>query len=436
MTTQGMRARSDNAWFARHLRVALTSLYDPSVLRDSPLVELLGLEQRDNPVSALRRALIDAIESLRPLASTPQGTRTWRIYQVLRRRYTEQLPQNKVASDLGLSVRQLQREEKRAREVLADYLWTAYSLEVRVHDLASTSSPPGDRDGSHVRPPTRAQELEWLRSSVPAQETDVGEMIQEILETIAPLVESSQVSVEYAAQETPLRLSLQAPLLRQALLNLVSTAIHCAPRGRTRIQTQVSPPQAYIHVRAIAHPDAAPAQLRECVESLTMAEQLIQLSRGTLEIVPAKDGEIPLPMAEGEVFAAQVTLPLTEQVTVLVIDDNADTLQLFQRYLSGSRYRFVGAQDAQRGLALAEELAPQVVVLDVMMPGRDGWTILGQLREHPKTCDIPVVVCTILPHRELALALGAAAFIRKPVSRAGLLLALDRRLDPLPRRSC
>ncbi len=87
---------------------------------------------------------------------------------------------------------------------------------------------------------------------------------------------------------------------------------------------------------------------------------------------------------------------------------------------------FVGAEDAEQGLALATELQPKAILLDVMMPNRDGWSLLGRLREHPRTEDIPVVVCTILSQRELALALGAAGFIRKPVIRADLLQLLDR----------
>jgi CheY-like chemotaxis protein len=54
--------------------------------------------------------------------------------------------------------------------------------------------------------------------------------------------------------------------------------------------------------------------------------------------------------------------------------------------------------------------------------------LLGRLHEHPGTHNIPVIVCTILPDEDLALALGAAALIRKPVSRLTLLDALDRQL--------
>jgi CheY-like chemotaxis protein len=121
---------------------------------------------------------------------------------------------------------------------------------------------------------------------------------------------------------------------------------------------------------------------------------------------------------------------------VLVVDDNADTLQLLQRYLSNSRYRFNGTSDPQQALQLAEELAPKAILLDVMLPDVDGWELLGRLNEYPETSDVPVVVCTILPQEQLALSLGAAAFIPKPVSRSELLATLDRLLGQAPPESC
>jgi CheY-like chemotaxis protein len=152
-----------------------------------------------------------------------------------------------------------------------------------------------------------------------------------------------------------------------------------------------------------------------------MAQQLIQVAGGSLEVKLDDRAEAPL--------MVNITLPTAEQVAVLVIDDNVDTLQLMQRYLSNSRYRFIGTSDPQEGLALAEQLVPAIIVLDVMLPGVDGWELLGRLREHPKTSAIPVIVCTILPQRPLALTLGAAEFIRKPVSQKTLLSALDRQVD-------
>ena len=149
-----------------------------------------------------------------------------------------------------------------------------------------------------------------------------------------------------------------------------------------------------------------------------MARQLAELSGGTLESTPGGTPECS--------FQIKLILPTAEERAVLVIDDNADTLQLFRRYVTGSSYLFVGTSDPQQAIPLAQELKPQIIVLDVMLPGIDGWELLGQFRAHPATQNTPIIVCTILPQERLALTLGAAAFLRKPVTRKALLSALDR----------
>ena len=63
-------------------------------------------------------------------------------------------------------------------------------------------------------------------------------------------------------------------------------------------------------------------------------------------------------------FAASLTLPAGKQTTVLVIDDNADTLRLLERYLSGTSYAFVGTRDPEEALSLAVRLMPQIILLD------------------------------------------------------------------------
>jgi CheY-like chemotaxis protein len=135
-------------------------------------------------------------------------------------------------------------------------------------------------------------------------------------------------------------------------------------------------------------------------------------------------------------FIIQLAWPTAEHLAVLVIEDNADTLRLFQRYLSGTRYPFIGASDPEQAVALAEKLDPRIIVLDVMLPGIDGWELLGRLREHPSIRGTPVMVCTILPQQQLATTLGAAGFLRKPFTQAELLSALDRLASLLYPESC
>jgi CheY-like chemotaxis protein len=415
----------DQMAFSHHLRAVLLSLYDPSILRNSPLIGAFGIERQAKPGSALQRILIDAIESLRPETSTPAGMRSWRIYQLLRRRYTEQASQRELAADLNLSIRQLQREEKVARELLADYLWATYTL-------ASTPNtalqPPVGPALADLQAPSRSQELAEFRDSVPAQMTDIEAVLREVLKTIEPLLRLSGTVIHYHARQSLPRAWLQMPMLRQAVLNLVGMAARFAPGQEIRLWTETAPNQVCILLSAAAHRDALQLRSAEYLRDLEITERLVSLCRGRVELGSGMGGDA--------LFTAKVTLPTVEESLVLVIDDNADTRLLFQRYLTGSRYRFVGAADAQQGLALALDLNPRVIVLDAMMSGTDGWTLLGQLREHPRTGHIPVVVCTILAHKELALALGAVEFLRKPVNRATLLATLDRQLDRPVRESC
>lgn len=408
----------ENPWFLRQVRTALNSLYDPAVLRHSPLGPLFGLDPRSDSVALLRRSLTDAIESLQPSANTPRDSKSWRVYQILRRRYIEQSGQREVASDLGLSTRQLQREEHLARQVLADHLWIAYRLETKPlpAPLASDQEEaPADDEPALAR----AQELEWLKESMPVQTVEVGDVLRDVLGVLDPLLKSSHVTVEYRPQADVPRVSLQVPILRQALLDVMGVAARFAPGGQLRLTTEALAPGVSIRVQS--HGDAAAALSAEDME---MTGQLVQLCGGTLEF-----------KIEPGTLQVRLTLPAIEQATVLVIDDNADALQLAQRYLANSRYRCIGTQDADHGLALAEDAQPDVIVLDVMMPERDGWTVLGQLREHPKTHAIPVIICSILAQEQLALMLGAAEFLRKPISRQALVTALDRLVESAARKS-
>jgi CheY-like chemotaxis protein len=414
-----IEVESDLTWFTRELRTILTSLYDPAVIHNSLLSKLFEIDQRHNPMFAMQYIILDAIEALKPTESTPHGSRNWRVYQILRRRYSEQATQREVAVELGLGLRHMQREERLARETLAEYLWTTHDLENRINKFTPTaarSTDPSVSSETHV--PSRAEELEKLRKSMPVEKTGINEVLEEVFATLGPSSESWKVAMTSSLQENLPEVWLRKPLLRQALLSLVSKAIRCVPGGKVYLETSMSGEQIYILIRPIAS-DPAPATTEDCTKTIQMAERLVHLCRGSLEVSTADNA--------AEVLTSKIILPVSEQVVVLVIDDNADTRQLFQRYLTGSQYRFVGAEDVQEAWALLEE-SPQIIVLDVMMPGEDGWVLLGQLREHPQTGHIPVIICSILPDAELARDLGAADFIRKPVRKTALLSALDRQL--------
>ncbi len=400
--------------FVKELEWALQHLYDPAQLRKSPLAGLLGLAREGDAPLVLRRTLVGAIEALRPDEGVPAQANAWRVYHILAQRYVEQFTQREVAANLALSTRQLGRLEGQALHVLADHLWDHHGVASR---LSAPGAAPPAVDGAT---PSQEQELLWLKASLPNELVDPAEIVRAALKVAQPLAQALAVHVECALPGPLPRVAGQLTTLREALLSLLAAAIRCVPGGSLTVAGDLRAGRVYLQVESRPGAQTGSALPANRLEVLELARRLVELSGGTLELL---EGDAHRPLA------AQVTFPAVEQATVLVIDDNLDTLQLLSRYLEGTRYRFAGTAEPQKALELAEQLAPQIIVLDVMLPGVDGWELLARLHGHPKTHSVPIIVCTILPHEDLALALGAAALIRKPVTQLAFLAALDRLLQ-------
>ncbi len=422
-----MEITPEREWFQVQLRLALGALYNPPQLRKNPLLAVFHLEGQHNPPLALQTILLEAIEALHPQPFVPVQSDVWRFYQVLRRRYSEQAQQAQVANDLGLSTRQLQRMESQARDELAAYLWRTYQVEQYLEAMHTQLPDPvaaeeiGRQDVNwQDADELRTQELEYLSRSLSAQVMYVEQAVEDVLETVAPLAAAAQVQITTAVPKDLPPLLVQAPLLQQGLVNLLCFAIDFIGsdnEGSIRIEAVASARTLVIRLAANGRAAAEEAGC-ETNEQVATADHLARLCGGLLTMQCSSRPAAAL--------QAELTLPALEQAAVLAIDDNLDTQQLYNRHLAGSPFRLISATTAGEGLALAIDANPAIIILDVMMPGQDGWTLLGQLREHPVTRTIPVIVCSILPQESLALVLGAADFLRKPVRRADLLQALER----------
>ena len=117
---------------------------------------------------------------------------------------------------------------------------------------------------------------------------------------------------------------------------------------------------------------------------------------------------------------------IAERPIVLVIDDDPDAIYLLQENLAEAGYQVVGARDGDEGMQKAKNLKPHAITLDVVMPGKDGWQVLHDLKRDPATCDIPIILLTIVDKKALGYQLGAADYLLKPLDREALLAALQR----------
>jgi CheY-like chemotaxis protein len=111
---------------------------------------------------------------------------------------------------------------------------------------------------------------------------------------------------------------------------------------------------------------------------------------------------------------------------ILCIDDDPEVIDLLRRYLVPEGYSVRGATSGDEGIKLAEELQPAAITLDIMMPEKDGWQVLRELKGNPKTKDIPVIIHSIIENRPLALSLGALEVITKPSEARQILSVVDR----------
>jgi CheY-like chemotaxis protein/anti-sigma regulatory factor (Ser/Thr protein kinase) len=118
--------------------------------------------------------------------------------------------------------------------------------------------------------------------------------------------------------------------------------------------------------------------------------------------------------------------------TVLVIDDEAVVRDLMQRFLSKEGFHVVTAASGEEGLRLARERQPDAITLDVMMPGMDGWSVLTMLMADADLAGIPVIMLTIVDDKRMGYALGASAYLTKPIDRDRLLAVLTKYRRDLP----
>jgi len=409
--------------FLKCLRDGLNHFYDPDHLRQSPLAALFGVADRFDTPSSLQRILTEAIESLKPKADEPPRSPTWRIYNLLFYRYVQRFSQQEVADQLGVSVRHLRREQRAALEALAYRLWEQFDLEANLREDTGTEIATVQAVGAS---PTVNEELAWLKDVPSKSSADLNRTLSAVLDLARPLAARHGVRLEITTTDGLPDLAVHPVALRQILLTLLSVVIPRASGDQVHVSAKPLRWEVEIQVQCATSPSLRWAKVSDRAQpisgdeeaSLDMAHQLAGMCGGRLTL-----------STDEKAFGATLTLPALEQSPVLVIDDNVDTLQLLQRYTTGTRYRLIGTRDPEQALSLAEKLSPQIIVLDLMMPQVGGWEVLGWLRQHPLTGHIPIIACTILPQEELALSLGASAFIRKPVTRQAFLAALDQQIE-------
>ena len=285
---------------------------------------------------------------------------------------------------------------------------------------------------------------------------EVQTLLNEVAATVQPMINKNgnQLTLEVAPEIGSMRADVTK--VRQALFNLLSNASKFTDKGSITLRARrqgadlvfdvidsgigMTPEQVGRLFQAFAQADASTSKKYGGTGlGLALSRKFCQIMGGDLTVASeAGKGStftatIPAQVIEvAEETVPAVSTPAAEIAStgsgplVLVIDDDATVQDLLRRSLNRDGFRVETAADGTSGLARARKLHPDIITLDVMMPGMDGWEVLAALKEDPETADIPVIVVSIVDERGLGFSLGAADYLTKPLDFSRLSSVLNR----------
>jgi CheY-like chemotaxis protein len=284
---------------------------------------------------------------------------------------------------------------------------------------------------------------------------NVAAVVAETAATIQPLIakNGNRLVVECAPDLGTMRADITK--VRQTLFNLLSNAAKFTHEGRVTFTAIREGAADWVSFRvADTGIGMTPEQLGRLFQSFSQADASttrryggtglgLAISRRFCQMM---GGDITVTSAPGKgtVFTARlplrVTAPAGESVEVvvpppapvpsaqpaamgplvLVVDDDPAMIDLHSRNLAHEGYQVRAALSGRDALALARELHPRLITLDVMMPNMDGWSVLTALKADPLTRDIPVVMVSVVEDKQMGFSLGAADYLSKPIDRGQL----------------
>jgi CheY-like chemotaxis protein len=358
----------------------------------------------------VHRILREAISDLQDLAPGASASQEARRYELLVLHYVEGLDSVAVADRLGISRRQFYRERSAALDALAELLWDRHFA--HAEERLSEEPPTGESDQAAAR-----RDLLWreaARTIVPRETASISSVVEGACSILSELMQHRHLAVRIALAPDLPRAATDPGLARQLVVACLGYLCNDSYRALIRVRAELA--QGAVRLSLIVEPATAvhhapPSQTRQ---RMAILEEIAEL--GGVRVVPVPDDCYP--------SGFELHFPTSARPTVLVVDDNPDIQQLFRRYLN-LRYSVVTAASAAEALAVARSVPLHAITVDLMMPHQDGWMLLQALRSHAQTHSIPVVVCSVLRQKELAMALGASAFLEKPVSAQSLLAALE-----------
>lgn len=396
--------------FVEQVKQVLEHLYDFAYLQQHSLARVYdggGDLSAKTAGRQLRHDLIKIIESLKPNGDTHFRAPVARLYNLLHLYYVENLTIQEAAIELGLSERQAYRDLRRGQENVAAVLW-----DKRLPDSGNAANGISMPEVNPVTPDF-SFESEIARLKVDFGLVDFVSLFWQAKAAVERLAQQQAVEIRVDDAPHPMMLSTDAAIAHQVMVSLLSFAIQ---QASSQASSQTSPNVLNVTFASHLHPATLTMRYRTTNGSDlptlldSLVSRLAQRIRWQifLDILPDQ--------------LVQITLHTQpEKVKILIIDDNDGWIELLQRFVEGYDCLVVTPTEELDAIQYAQEFKPTLIILDVMMPKRDGWELLQRLRAQPTTANVPIIVCSVFNDPQLAYSLGATAFVAKPTNQTIIL---------------
>ncbi|MFO1352384.1 MAG: response regulator [Gammaproteobacteria bacterium] len=323
--------------------------------------------------------------------------------------------------------------------------------------------------------------IESGRMEVEVRPTRVDGLAREVVDMLKPQAEARNINLEFTSESTLHTLYTDTDKLKQVLINLIGNAIKFTHEGGVRVRVLQEDPQSLSIAVSDSGIGIPPQQLEAIFEPFRQVDSSTTRKYGgtglgltiSRSIIHMLNGEITVKSELGKGSTFSVRLPLTaDKATpisaaaqppaavaaqppavpaapvpietpplipkgkgprrVLIVDDDADARELLSGYITEIGALPILAADGEQALRLAREHHPDLITLDLMMPGIDGWEVLKRLKVDAELQAIPVVIISIVAERRKAVVLGAIDAITKPIVHDDLIAILRRTLHAPP----
>ena len=283
------------------------------------------------------------------------------------------------------------------------------------------------------------------------EEVEIGPVIKGIMSTALALVKDKPVELVQEIPENLPAVWADATRLRQIILNLVSNACKFTEEGTVIVKATAKKEKIIISV-ADTGIGIPPDNLENIFEEFTQVDasttrkvggtglglpisrHFVEMHKGQIWVnsTPSQGSTfsfaIPINPTNDTLEAPADSLPTNgrniQGKKIVAIDDDPGVINLYRRFLEKRNYTIIEVNNSNDVVARVKEHAPAAILLDILMPDKDGWHVLKELKQDALTRDIPVIICSIIGDKNKGFELGAADYLTKPIVESELVNAL------------